>query len=331
MKTKTGIFLINLGTPSGSDTKSVRRYLREFLSDPRVIDLPPLTRWVLLNAFILPFRPRKSAAAYQQIWTESGSPLLIHSNALKDSLACALGNDFQVSLGMRYGAPTLESAAKELEPCENIIILPLFPQYSSAATGSAIQKALAIITAQKQIPRLLVKPDFYNHPAFIKSLAQLIKQQVPLAKMDYLLFSYHGLPLRQITTCKVQTKPLAHCHDEDCHCYRAQCYLTAQLLAQEIGLGSEQYGVAFQSRLGKTPWIQPYTDKVLPELISQGIRNLIIVSPSFVSDCLETLEELGIRAREQWQHLGGHNFTLVSSLNNDTGWVKALAEMIREF
>lgn len=329
-----GILLINLGTPSNTSTAAVRRYLREFLVDPRVIDLPALIRYLLLYLFILPFRPRQSAKAYRKIWTKLGSPLLTHSQSLTTALAKQLGDEYRVVLGMRYGQPTITSALAEMKDCEQIIILPLFPQYSSAATGSAIAAALGSLQRQWNIPNIKIISDFHTHPMFIDASARLIKQQVDLSKIEKLIFSYHGLPERHVTKsgCAPSCDKSTSCPAltaANHFCYRAQCYATTRAIASQLNLPEEQYAVAFQSRLGKTPWIKPYTDYYLEDLAQQGIKHIAIACPSFTADCLETLEEIGMQAREQWESLGGESFTLVSCLNSDRQWVAALAAFVR--
>ncbi len=332
-----GVLLINLGTPDSPSPKSVRRYLREFLSDPRVIDLPKIPRWLLLNLVILPFRPYQSSRAYQKIWQTQGSPLLIHSRNLKTALAKNLGDDYHVELGMRYGQPNIEKALDQLlsQTCRKIIVMPLFPQYASASNGSAIAKTLELLKTKWNIPAVEIRSDFFEHPGFIKAYANIIQQELQSFDFDCLLFSYHGLPQRHIA--KSQCQHSDHCQlKTPCpiidinnrFCYRAQCYATSRKIAEYLALNENQYRVSFQSRLGRTPWITPYTDLLLPQLAKQGIKNLAIVSPSFVADCLETLEEIGIRAHRQWQSLGGQNFKLIPCLNNHALWVKALSDLI---
>lgn len=329
MLKKTGILLINLGTPDHCDPPSVRRYLKEFLSDPRVIDLPYSLRWLLLHAVILPFRPKKTAEAYQQIWSE-GSPLLKHSEALRDALRKKLGEQYCVALGMRYGNPSIASALEELKDCERLIILPLFPQYSSAATGSALEKTLSLLSQHWNIPEIITVSDFYEDAGFIQAYADVIRDAIAGKKIDLVLFSYHGLPERHIK----KSGCVKSCVNEACpkidsenrFCYRAQCYATSHALAKSLGLAPEQYAVSFQSRLGRTPWIKPYTDELLVRLIQKGIRHIAVACPSFVADCLETLEEIGIRGKEQWKQLGGETFVLVPCLNGDAGWVEKLMQ-----
>ena len=336
-RSTTGVLLLNLGTPDAANVPAVRRYLREFLSDPRVVDLAALPRWLLLNLFILPFRPRRSAAAYQKIWTEQGSPLLIHTKAFKKQLAGELGQPFKVVLGMRYGKPSIPSAVKALqvENCKRVVVLPLFPQYSSAATGSALEKALNEIRAQWNIPAVSVCNNFFNHGGYVDSLKTVVEENLDGFQPEHFIFSYHGLPVRHIekSECDAQlcnrTEPCPNVSDNNRYCYRAQSYSTSRLLANALGLTKEQYTVAFQSRLGRTPWIKPYTDLLLPQLTHRGIKNIAVVCPSFVSDCLETLEEIGMRARTQWQSLGGERLNLIPCLNAHPKWVKVVAQMIQ--
>ncbi|MCA0402277.1 MAG: ferrochelatase [Proteobacteria bacterium] len=325
---KKGLLLINLGTPKAPTPKEIRRYLAEFLTDKRVIALPFFIRYPLVYLGILPFRPQKTAKAYQAIWTKDGSPLLIHSKNLETKLKELLP-DWEIALGMRYGEPSLESALEQLKNCESLCILPLYPQYSKAATGSSIAKVLQLISKWNYIPHLNIIADFYKDDFFIKASASLIKPY--LTEDDYLLLSYHGIPENHLQE--------VGCHKvcEECNlqnfpplCYKAQCYKTTDLIAKELHLNNEKIGLSFQSRLGKTPWIKPYTDEILQELRQQGIKNLVVFSPSFTADCLETLEEIGIRAKQQWQALGGEKFTLVHCLNDNPMWVEGLVQKIED-
>jgi protoporphyrin/coproporphyrin ferrochelatase len=330
---RKGVLLINLGTPDNCHPKAVKRYLSEFLNDPRVIDLPYVLRKVLVNFIILPFRYKKSAAAYQKIWTDSGSPLLVNSQQCQAALSSVLGRDYQVELGMRYGQPSIQSALAKLHGVTSLHVIPLFPQYSSAATASALQVLFAEVAKKWNIPAMTVKNDFYNHPGFITAYADVIKQHLQHKKIDLLLFSYHGLPERHInkSECIAFCNRLQGCPQIDVnnhYCYRSQCFITSSLLAKVLGLKENEYAVSFQSRLGRTPWIKPYTDLLLPELRQQGVKSIAIVCPSFVSDCLETLEEIDIRAREQWLALGGESFTFIPCLNDHPMWVKTLESMV---
>jgi ferrochelatase len=333
MRPKIGVLFINLGTPDNCDPKSVYAYLKQFLNDPRVIDVPAWIRYFLVNWIIIPFRYQQSAHAYQQIWNNNGSPLLMHSQDLMDAIRTKMGDGVHVELGMRYGHPSIQSAVDKLKDCQKMVVIPLFPQYSSAATGSAIEQLLQVVGQQWNIPELIIKKDFFNNPDFIRAYASLIQEHLQDKKIDMLLFSYHGLPERHIekSACLAPCSKVASCPQIDelnTYCYRAQCYETSRLIAKELHLRADDYVVSFQSRLGKTPWIKPYTDLVLSELREKKINHIAIVCPSFVSDCLETLEEINIRARSQWREIGGDDFVFIPCLNTHPLWVEGLVRMI---
>ncbi|KTD32647.1 ferrochelatase [Legionella moravica] len=328
---KQGLLLINLGTPNSTEVSAVKTYLSEFLTDKRVIDLPVLLRYVLVYLIILPFRAKKSAHAYQAIWTEQGSPLLIHNQQIANQLQLKLGADFKVVLGMRYGSPSILNALNQLKECESITILPLYPQYSSAATGSSIEEVMRLLAKQEVIPSITIIRDFFQHPSYINAQAKVISHHID--EDDFLLFSYHGIPERQVQKSGCKTVCQEACptvSSSNQGCYKAQCHETSRLLASALNLTKNQYTTSFQSRLGKTPWIKPYTDELLSELVAKGIKNLAVVCPSFVTDCLETLEEMGIRTREQWLKLGGKKFTLIPCMNDDPDWISAIIELIKK-
>jgi ferrochelatase len=334
---RIGVLLINLGTPDSPQVGDVRRYLREFLSDPRVVDIHPLGRWLLLNLIILPFRPARSAHAYQKIWTERGSPLLFYSQDLTREVQQKLGDRFVVRLAMRYQKPSIESAFEELlaADVERIILLPLFPQYSSAATGSALDKTFEIASGKWNVPVLQTVGPFYEDPGFIRAFAEVSRPVLDELKPDYVLFSYHGLPERQMRKsdptgkhCLVESTCCDELGPANRYCYRAQCFATTRALVRELGLEEGRYSVSFQSRLGRSPWIHPYTDQVLPELREKGVSKLAIFSPAFVADCLETLEELAIGIKARWKEMGGEEMMLVPSLNASPAWVDAVVRMI---
>ena len=333
------MLLIQLGTPNSPSAADVRRYLREFLGDRRVLDMPQIPHWLLLHLVILPFRPRRSAAAYASIWTHRGSPLLLHSRGLAEGLAKQLGEGFHVELGMRYGEPSVKAALERLaqRDVDRLIALPLFPQYADSSTGSALAHLRELACGMRQSSELATIDDFYDHPGFIDSMAALVRTPLREFRPDHVLFSYHGLPERQIRKSDASG---SHClSSDDCceaigaanrNCYRAQCFATTRALAAALELETEPHSISFQSRLGRVPWIHPYTDHVLPELASRGIRRLAVLCPSFVADCLETLEEIGIRARQQWMSAGGKDFLMLPSLNSEPRWVEAVAAMIRD-
>ena len=335
---RTGVLLINLGTPDSPSTRDVRRYLREFLSDPRVIDSAAVPRWLLVNLVIAPFRPRKAAAAYRKIWGPGGSPLWVHGIALRDAVAKTLGDAYVVELAMRYRSPSIPEALERLVAADvdHVVALPLFPQWADSSTGSAVACLEDAADALAHAPPVETLPAFFDDPGFLEAFEQVAQPVLAEARPDHVLFSYHGLPERQI---RAADPTASHClsRDDCCEapgpslarCYRAQCYATTSSLAGALGLGPDDHSSAFQSRLGRTPWIRPYTDHALPELAARGVRRIVIFCPSFVADCLETLEEIGIRAREQWLGLGGEALTLVPSLNTHPRWVEAVAGMVR--
>ncbi len=333
-----GVLLINLGTPEAPRSGPVRKYLREFLSDPRVLDINPVGRKLLLEGVILPLRPQKSAAAYRKIWTERGSPLLVESLALVEKVREALGAEVPVELGMRYGNPSIASALGRLSAARTsrLVVAPLYPQYSSAATGSSLEEVYRITGAFEVVPNLSVLPPFYADPGFLDAFARQGEPVLARDRPDHVLFSFHGLPERQV---KRSDPTAAHCLrsasccdrmvDANRDCYRAQCFATARALAHRLGLAQGRFTVCFQSRLGRTPWIRPYTDQVIPELAARGMRRLAVICPAFVADCLETLEEIGLRARDQFLSLGGESLSLVPSLNASPAWVSALTALVR--
>lgn len=311
-----GVLLLNIGTPALPTRKAVKAYLRQFLSDPAVVDLPAWQRWLLLNLFILPFRPKRSAEAYQQIWTSAGSPLMVYSRQLQTALTQALGSDYRVALGMRYGEPSIAKSLATLSDCDQLVAFPLFPQYASAASGSALAETKALVK-KKSIPTFYGSA-FFEDLDYLQSLVAVIKENLQFAP-DYFLFSFHGIPERQLKYL-----------DASGQNYREQCYLTAEKTAQLLALSSEKYVVAFQSRLGRARWLMPATTQTLVDLSARGVKNIAIVCPSFVVDCLETLEEIGIRAQKQWKQLGGEKFQLIPALNSHPEWIKTLVKLIKK-
>jgi protoporphyrin/coproporphyrin ferrochelatase len=334
---RTGVLLLNLGTPDSPSVSDVRRYLREFLMDPRVIDISDLGRWLLVHLIILPARPRRSAEAYASIWRDDGSPLLAEEKKLTAAVRAKLGDRFVVELAMRYGSPSIASALAELSKRDvgKIIVLPLFPQYASASTGSALEKVFEVSRAGEHVPVLRIVGEFFDDSGFIGSFAEVARPILAEFRAEHVLFSYHGLPERQV---KKADPTGAHCLTSSAccdaigsanrHCYRAQCFATTRALASALGLDAA-HSLSFQSRLGRTPWIKPYTDEVLPELARRGVKRLAVMCPAFVADCLETLEEIGIRARRDWKRLGGDDLILIPSLNSHPAWVESVCAMIR--
>ena len=264
----------------------MRRYLAEFLSDPRMLDINPIGRWLLLNLIILPTRPRKSAEAYEQVWTEEGSPLIVAGKGLAKGVADKLGADFHVELAMRYGSPDIPSALRRMQDMniERLILAPLFPQYSSAATGSAMEGVFEVLAKEWNVPAIETIPPFYDHPDFIESFRQVAAPILEDFKPDHVLFSYHGLPERHVLKSNPPDSPCVKestcCDvitDKNRNCYRAQCAATTRHLVTALGLTADNHTMTFQSRLGRTPWIKPYTDIVLPELAKKGVKRLAVV------------------------------------------------------
>ncbi len=326
-----GVLLINLGTPDEPTTPAVRRYLKQFLSDPLVIDIHPLLRFLLLHLIILPFRSPKSAAAYQKIWMREGSPLLYYTQSLATKVSEKLGPTYAVEVGMRYGNPSIQVAMQKLieKGVSEIRVLPLFPQYAESSTETAIAEVKRIHGGEKTSPLLKFFPPFYNHPGFIQSFVEIGRPVLEKVKPDQVIFSFHGLPerhLRKLDRTGHHCFASEHCCDEigsaNANCYRAQCFSTARAIAQ--GLGEKDYLVTFQSRLGRTPWIKPYTDLEIVRLAQSGKKRFVVFSPAFVADCLETLEEIGIRARESVLANGAEALELVPSLNTHPRWVEAV-------
>jgi ferrochelatase len=336
---RTALLLLNLGTPASPGTADVRAYLRELLSDPRVIDIHPLKRWLLLNLIILRFRPRQSAEAYAKIWTDRGSPLLCHSRDLVEKVRLRLGEGVSVSLGMRYGRPSIASALEKLpsDGVQRVVVFPMYPQFSSAATSSSIEKVSECASALRNVPSLHVVPPFYDHPAFIEASATVARPHVARPDVEKVFFSFHGLPERHVRKGDATG---SHClQRDDCcdrivdanrDCYRAQCFATARLLADRLAIPQEKRIVCFQSRLGREPWIRPYTDELIEAEARGGTKRAVILSPAFVTDCLETLEELGMRAVDAWKAAGGESMELVPCLNARDEWADALVAIARE-
>lgn len=336
---KTGVLLVNLGTPDSPNTSDVRKYLRQFLMDGRVIDIPFIFRWLLVQLIIAPFRAPKSAKVYKEVWTEQGSPLLFNSVGVSKLLQEALGDNYVVELAMRYQSPSIESVMERMQKqhFEKIIVLPLFPQYASASTGSAHEEVMRIFSSWQVIPQIVMIDNYPDNPKMIKTYAEIGRKYIADGNFDHFIFSYHGLPERQIRKGDCTGKCLSEtcCNKlEDWNrlCYRGQCYETSRLLAAELGLNETQYSVSFQSRLGNDPWIKPYTDKVIEELVKEkGKKRILTFSPSFVADCLETTIEIGEEYKELFEEAGGEHWQLVESLNMHPLWVETLKDMVLKY
>jgi len=326
-----GLLLLNLGSPDAPERASVARYLRQFLSDPRVIDIPAIPRALLVNAIIAPFRSGRSARAYRSVWTDRGSPLLSHSRDLAESVQGLLGPDWSVALGMRYGSPSTGSALERLieAGCDRIAVLPLYPQYSSATTGSSLEEVWEVAGKLWNTPFLSVVPPFHGHAGYLDATAAPIRAALDQAPEAHVLFSFHGLPERQVRKGSEACLKDGCCDQVKPHCYKSQCHATTRALAERLGLPPERWHIAFQSRLGRDPWIGPSTESLTRELAGKGVSSLVVAAPSFVADCLETLEELGDRLRATFLSSGGRDFRTAPCPNSDPLWAQAVADLAR--
>lgn len=342
MTKKMGIVL-NIGTPNAPDTASVRKYLKEFLSDGEVVNIPTLIRIPLVHLWIAPRRAAASAVKYKKIWTDKGSPLLTHTQDFAKGLERELG--FPVVVGMRYGQPAYRDAVQAAKDygAEELLLLPMYPQFARATTTSSLNAIYSELKKQEFNPSIKVLKDFYDSKSFLSASVSGLKPNVSeliagvselnasLKDYDHVLFSFHGLPVSQVK--RDPACQLGACCDEDSscarRCYRAQCVRTADLLAKHMDLPRSMYSYSFQSRLGPVEWIKPFTDQVVDELVKSGVRRLLVLCPSFVADCLETLEELGMEVRQQFLSTGGQKFHLQACVNADPMWVKNFAKEIQ--
>jgi protoporphyrin/coproporphyrin ferrochelatase len=336
---KSAVLLVNLGSPDSPRPRDVYRYLTEFLNDPRVIDIPWLARKILVNGIIVPFRHRKSAAIYQKLWTPEGSPLINYGKKVQTRLQLRFSSDdnlnVKIFLAMRYQNPSMESVISDIRKWnpDEIILIPLFPQYASASSGSVIDKFMRIMRDLWAFPEIKIISQFYDHPKVIQGFVQNGRVLNP-SEYDHILFSYHGLPERHVDKIYDDRKCANHScndeiNDENKMCYKATCYATTRLIAEGLGIKESQYTVCFQSRLGKG-WIEPFSDKVIETLAKKGMKKLLVFSPAFVADCLETTIEIGHEYQELFEEHGGKRVQLVPSLNDSEIWIDALEDMIRE-
>lgn len=335
---KKGVLLVNLGSPDSTTTKDVKKYLGEFLMDERVIDIPYLVRALLVKGIILNTRPRKSAKAYRKIWWPEGSPLIVLSKRLHKKVQDKV--EIPVALAMRYGNPSLEFGLQQLvnQGVTNVLVVPLYPQFAMATTETILVLAQQLVEEKFPTLQLESLPAFYNKKDYIQNLAASIQEYKNSFQPDYILFSYHGVPERHIKKSDV-TK--SHCKiDGQCcitssaaheFCYRHQCYETTRQVAEALGLEEGTYSTSFQSRLGRDPWLQPYTDATIDGLAQKGIKKLAVATPAFVSDCLETLEEIGMEAAHSFKENGGEDFLAIPCLNDREDWVATLSNWIKDF
>lgn len=330
---KEAIVLINLGTPNSPSVKDVRNYLSEFLNDPFVIDINPIARFLLVNMIIVPFRAPKSAKAYQELWTDEGSPLMVYGQKLEEKLRTKVQDKADVYLAMRYQNPSMQKVFDEMKNkgYEKLTVIPLYPQYATSTTETIYVEMEKLMRSWSKLPEIKFIDQFYDHPLFIETIAKRA-EKYNFDDYDHIIFSYHGLPKRQLNKLY---RDATTCDDHNCSkeindtnqkCYLATCYATTRLLVERLGLEEEQYSVGFQSRLGRG-WVKPFTDKILEELAGQGKKNVLVFCPAFVSDCLETIVEIGIEYQEEFEEWGGHKVQLVESLNDHDIFVDCLANM----
>jgi len=318
---KTAVVLVNLGTPDAPTTKAVRRYLKQFLSDPRVVEIPRAIWWAILHGVILPFRSSKSAHKYASIWTNEGSPLKVHTDKQATLLRGYLGqrsHQVKVAYAMRYGSPSITEVLDQLkvDGCERILILPAYPQYSATTTASIYDAVFAHYAQVRNVPELRLIKHYHDHEEYIEALKESVQAHWAMHGMpDQLVMSFHGVPKRTLTL------------GDPYHC---ECHKTARLLAQQLGLGPEQYQVTFQSRFGKAEWLQPYTAPTLKKMAKQGVKRVDVMCPGFTSDCLETLEEIAMEAKQDFLGAGGKEFHFIACLNQSQPWISAMASLVEE-
>ncbi len=332
-----GVLLLNLGSPRSTDPADVRDYLREFLSDDRVLDSPKVVQQTVLNLFILPFRPKQSAEAYEKIWTDDGSPLILSTESQRDLLRERF--DGPVEMGMRYGEPSTADGIRRLlaQGVNDIFLVPLYPHYAMSSYETAVAKAKEDLARISPSTRMTVQPPFYEDPDYIDALYEIARPHLE-GDWDALLFSYHGIPERHLL--KGDPSGCYCLQSDDCcdvknpvhgMCYRAQCFATTRAFARRAGIEHTRWRLSFQSRLGRDPWLKPYTDYELEKFPSQGIKRLLVMCPAFVSDCLETLEEIDMEGRETFLEAGGHEFTYIPCLNDHSAWIDVLERMVDDW
>lgn len=335
------ILLMNLGSPDSTSVPDVRRYLSEFLMDERVIDVPKskLLRSILVKGIIVPFRAPKSAEAYKSVWTKDGSPLVVLTKRLKQELQKK--TDFPIEICMRYGNPSPKAAMDKLENehpfLKEVIAVPLYPHYAWSSYETAVEYAKLVHQKGNYSFKLNFVPPFYKEDIYIDALAETMRSYTEENKFDLFVFSYHGIPERHVTARHPEGTHDVHNPEKCCDdpsaqevCYRHQVLTTTKLVAAKLGISEEKYTVSFQSRLGRDPWLQPYTAAGLAKWPKQGYKKMLVACPAFVSDCLETLEEMGVEGKETFLHNGGEQFTLIPCMNTHPAWVEALMKLINK-
>ena len=330
---QVGVLLVNLGTPHSTHPRSVKRYLIEFLTDRRVVDIPWISRQVIMRSLVIPRRFKHSAKLYASIWTDKGSPLKVYGQSVKERLSSVLGSSFQVELAMRYQTPSIQEGLNRLRGVSHLLILPLFPQYASATTGSIYESIFNIIRKWHVIPGLTCIDQFATHPSVIAAFCAKIRA-FDLDRYDHIVFSYHGLPERQIKRadphgmCLSRQACCERKSPSNRHCYAAQCVAMTKKIASQLNLDACHYTLSYQSRFGKDPWLKPYTGTILKQLATYGQKVVLVVCPAFVCDCLETLYEIQVEYAEAFKQYGGERLDLVKGLNDHPMWIEALKELV---
>lgn len=330
---KKGVLLVNLGTPNAPTKKGLRTYLNQFLTDRRVIDMKWPFRYALFQGIIVPIRSGKVSKLYQKLWMDDGSPLKVYGQRVAKGVQETLGDAYQVELAMRYQNPSIESALKKLREnhVTDITIFPLFPQYASATTGSVFEEVMSLLRMREQLPNLRFISSYYNHKDIIDIYSKNARAY-DLSNYDHFIFSFHGVPERYLKKeneyCKCDGNCCKTIVPKNNLCYSAQCHATAYAIANQLNLSHEAYTVSYQSRFGPEKWLQPYTDEVLEHQVEQGNKKILVFSPAFVADCLETTIEIGYEYKEEFIEAGGEKLDLVASLNEDPAWISFIAKMV---
>ncbi len=322
-KDKLGILITNLGTPDAPKRKQLKAYLKEFLSDPRVVEVPRLIWWCVLNLVILNIRPSRSAKAYQTVWTDQGSPLLVHTqaqaNKLRESLTDIYGDNVIIDFAMRYGSPSVENVVSNMlqQGVRKLIVLPMYPQYCASTTGSTFDAISQTLSKQRWVPELQFISHYHDKPDYIQAMADKIRDHWQThERAEKLIFSYHGIPKRYLL------------NGDPYHC---ECYKTSRLIAENLGLDKDQYFTCFQSRFGREEWLKPYTDHSLKQFAADGVKSVQVVCPGFSADCLETIEEIGIENRDYFLEAGGQRYEYIPALNSDDSHIKALQSILTPY
>lgn len=336
MNVHKAILLINIGSPDTYRVKDVRTYLKQFLLDKRVINMPLIPRFLLVSGIIVPFRAPKSAAKYKEIWTENGSPLIVHSENLKHKLQNQFGETADVYMAMRYGNPSLEHVLAEIHAKNytELVIVPMYPHNAASTTSSSVAEVNRIMAKWENYPNIKYINEFWNHPLYLEAMDIKVRKY-NYTTYDHVVFSFHGLPLSQVhASHKCHVCDLKSClakpENENRFCYQAQCYKTVDLLVNKLGFSEDQYSVGFQSRLSKN-WLEPFTDELLKTLSAQGKKRILVICPSFVADCLETIHEIEIEYAEEFIENGGEELVMVPALNDDIHWVENLKQIISSY